>query len=199
VIRSVWITEFGLKPIDPTSECSVYGTWGDGLWSALLALLLLDSPRVAVVDKQDLAGYVNSGQLFLVADAFDFSGSPDSKLTVTPFAQSAAGSALALVANASAGADGTEPLDLSAAFPALVARSFFGAASGTRTVIINPAAAAAAVPAAMLPHFAVGSTLSAAADATKPIDGKNYAVTYTTSSVGGAAVHLPAYSVTLVY
>jgi hypothetical protein len=205
VVRAVFITEYGLRPIDATAECRVYGTWADGLWSALVALRLLAAPRVAIVDKQDLAGFVNSGQLFIEADAFAISGSPDETLTVAPFGQSAAGAALALVANASAGAASAAPLDLGAASPALVGFAFFaaaGGAAGARAAIVNPTAAAVHAPASALAGLAVSRALSASADAAASIDGKargGGAVAYATAVVGAQGAALPAYSVTLLY
>ena len=205
VVRAVFITEYGLRPIDATTECLVYGTWADGLWTSLVALRLLAEPRIAIVDKQDLAGFVNSGQLFIEADAFAISGSPDETLTVTPFGQSAAGAALALVANATAGAASAAPLDLAAVSPALVGFAFLesaGGAAGTRAAIVNPTAAAVDVPASALAGLAVSRALSASADPAAPIDNKSRgggAVVYATAAVGAAGAALPAFSVTLLY
>ena len=155
---SIWITEYNIHENDPVIE----GLWLHGLVLAAETLLLMDCPRITLLQPHSLIGQVSYGMLFHGERSFSFGRRHPWRfqdLRTTRFGRSALGHALLPIGAASRGMTWTQRLDVAPApqlpgagapRPALLGR-LFGDGMRRRALLLNLAATPLALAPAGLP------------------------------------------------
>lgn len=138
--KRTWISEFNVP--DRTPDLRFAGTWAHGLANAVLALSLLEEPRVELALLHNVLGDAVAGAHFTTTQGFH---APEP--ATTPLAHTATGATLAAVQRTARGATRVRPLSfpgapvLAGGSPGLVGSAFSGPA-GTSAVVVNGSAQA---------------------------------------------------------
>jgi hypothetical protein len=191
----VWITEFNLA--DHTPGHVLDGTWLQGLFAADEALLFVSDPIIAYLGLNGTMGSAGSGAIFSNDEGFGRSGPP-----TVPLALTSAGTTMAAIASAFAGATAAQPLGFSprpelagTGAPALAGESVTTAA-GRALLLLNLSAKPYPLGLSSFYSGRYSDTRVTAASITTRVTGPSSVQTSTSTGTGTLTV--PAYSLVTV-